>query len=101
MAAYIISEIALDDLNNIWIYTAENWSVEQANRYYNLIMDEIEFVVVNFETMIDFGNVKKDYRYSKVNSHLVFCKKNENTEIEVVRILHEKMDIKNRINDFQ
>ena len=101
MAEYIISEIALDDLNNIWNYTAENWSVEQANRYYNLIVDEIEFVVENFETMKDFGNVRKDYRFSKVKSHLVFCKKNENTEIEVVRILHEKMDIKNRINDFQ
>lgn len=31
---YIVSEKALDDLNTIWIYTAENWSVEQANRYY-------------------------------------------------------------------
>ena len=63
MAEYIISEKALDDLNNIWIYTAENWSVEQANRYYNLIMDEIEFVAVNFETTKDFGNIRKDYRY--------------------------------------
>ena len=39
MTEYIISEKALDDLNTIWIYTAENWSIEQANRYYNLIMD--------------------------------------------------------------
>jgi toxin ParE1/3/4 len=36
MADYIISEKALEDLNNIWIYTAENWSVEQANRYYKI-----------------------------------------------------------------
>ncbi len=57
MAEYIISEKALDNLNNIWIYTAENWSVEQANRYYNLIMDEIEFVAENFETTKDFGNI--------------------------------------------
>ena len=59
MAEYIISEKALDDLNNIWIYTAENWSVEQANRYYNLIMDEIEFVAENFETTKDFGKIPK------------------------------------------
>ena len=63
MAEYIISEKALDDLNNIWIYTAENWSVEQANRYYNLIMDEIEYVAENFETTKDFGSIRKDYRY--------------------------------------
>ncbi len=99
MAEYIISEKALDDLNNIWIHTAENWSVEQANRYYNLVVDEIEFVSENFETTKDFGSIRKDYRYSKVKSHLIFFKKIENTKIEIVRILHEKMDVKNRIND--
>jgi toxin ParE1/3/4 len=99
MAVYIISEKALDDLNTIWIYTAENWSVAQANRYYNLIIDEIEFVAENFETTKDFGSIRKDYRYSKVKSHMIFCKLLENKEMEVVRILHEKMDIKNRITD--
>jgi toxin ParE1/3/4 len=94
MAQYIISEKALDDLNKIWIYTAENWSVEQANRYYNLIMDEIEFALENFDSLKDFGSVRKDYRYSKVKSHLVFCKRTENTEMEVIRILHERMDLK-------
>lgn len=99
MAAYIISEKALDDLNTIWIYTAENWSVAQANRYYNLIIDEIEFVAENFETTKDFGSIRKDYRYSKVKSHMIFCKLLENKEMEVVRILHEKMFIKYRIAD--
>jgi toxin ParE1/3/4 len=98
MAEYIISEKALEDLNNIWLYTAENWSVKQANKYYNLILDEIEYVSENFETTQDFGNVRKNYKYSKVKSHMVFYKKAENTKMEIVRILHEKMDIKNRIN---
>ena len=99
MAEYIISEKALEDLNNIWIYTAENWSVEQANRYYNLIVDEIEYVSVNFDETTDFSNIRKNYKFSKVKSHLVFYKKTKNTEMEVVRILHERMDLKNRIND--
>ncbi|SHG04425.1 toxin ParE1/3/4 [Flavobacterium segetis] len=99
MAEYIISEKALEDLNNIWNYTAENWSLEQANRYYNLIVDEIEYVSENFEATKDFGYIRKNYKFSKVKSHLVFYKKTKNTEIEVVRILHERMDIKNRIND--
>ena len=99
MAEYIISEKALEDLKNIWIYTAENWSVEQANRYYNLIVDEIEYVSENFEVAKNFEDVRKNYKYSKVKSHLVFYKKTLNTEMEVVRILHERMDTKNRIND--
>ncbi|MGV1011313.1 MAG: type II toxin-antitoxin system RelE/ParE family toxin [Flavobacterium sp.] len=97
MSKYSISEKALEDINAIWNYTAERWSTEQANRYYNLILDEIEFIAANFETAIDFGSFRKDYRYSKVKSHLVFFKKTKNNEIEVVRVLHERMDIKNRL----
>ena len=59
MAEYIISEKALEDINNIWIYTAENWSVEQADRYYNLIIDEIEYIVNNFEMARDFGKIRE------------------------------------------
>jgi toxin ParE1/3/4 len=62
-------------------------------------MDEIEFVADNLETTKDFGDIRKDYRYSKVKSHLIFCKRVGDTEMEVVRILHERMELKNRIND--
>ena len=97
MSKYSISEKALEDINAIWNYTAEKWSTQQANRYYNLILDEIEFVAANFETAKDFETIRKDYRYSKVKSHLVFFKKTKNNEIEVVRVLHERMDIKNKL----
>ncbi|PJJ07558.1 toxin ParE1/3/4 [Flavobacterium sp. 1] len=97
MPKYIISEKALEDINNIWIYTAENWSVEQADRYYNLIIDEIEYIVDNLDMAHDFGKVRKSYRYSKVKSHLIFFKKDKTNEIEVVRVLHERMDIENRL----
>ena len=97
MSAYIISEKALEDINNIWIYTAENWSIEQADRYYNLIIDEIEYIVRNLDMAPDFGKIRKSYRYSKVKSHLIFFKKDETDEIEVVRVLQERMDIENRL----
>ena len=97
MSEYIINEKALEDINNIWIYTAENWSVGQADRYYNLIYDEIEYIVGNFEMARDFGKIRKSYKYSKVKSHLIFFKKDKNNEIEVVRVLHERMDVENRL----
>ena len=99
MPEYIISEKALEDINNIWIYTAENWSIEQADRYYNLIIDEIEYIVKNLDMAYDFGKIRKSYRYSKVKSHLIFFKKDKINEIEVVRVLHERMDIENRLAD--
>lgn len=99
MSEYIISEKAIEDINNIWIYTAENWSVEQADRYYNLIIDEIEYIVINLDMASDFGKIRKSYRYSKVKSHLIFFKKNKTDEIEVVRVLHERMNIENRLEE--
>ena len=99
MSEYIISEKALEDINNIWIYTAENWSFEQADRYYNAIIDEIEFIVQKFELASDFGKIRKSYKYSKVKSHLIFFKKNISNEIEVVRVLHERMAIEHRLNE--
>ena len=94
---YKISEEAIADLNTIWLYTFENWSKMQADRYYNLLVDEIKFVSENFEYGKDFKSVRKGYRYIKVKSHLIFYKKNKEDVVEIVRILHEKMDIRNRI----
>ncbi len=99
MSKYIISEKAIDDINNIWIYTAETWSTEQADRYYNLILDEIEFITKNYNQAKDFSKIRICYRYSKIKSHLIFFKEINDQEIEVVRVLHEKMDIENRLND--
>lgn len=99
MPKYILTKKALEDIDKIWIYTAENWSQEQADRYYNLLLDEIEYIVTNFEMASDFGKIRKSYKYSKVKSHLIFFKKDKNNEIEVVRVLHERMDIENRLTE--
>ena len=97
MSVYVISEKAVEDINNIWIYPVENWSVAQADRYYNLIYDEIKYIVNNFDMARDFGEIRKSYKCSKVKSHLIFFKKDKMNEIEVVRVLHEKMDVESRL----
>ena len=42
-----ISELALEDLDNIWEYTVEEWSIEQANKYYNEIFSAIGKICEN------------------------------------------------------
>jgi toxin ParE1/3/4 len=96
---YTLTRKALADINEIWVYTAENWSIEQADRYYNLIIDEIEYIAGNFEMARNFSNVRKGYRASKVKSHLVFFRELAGGGVEVVRVLHERMDIEARLDD--
>ena len=43
---YRINETAFTDLEKIWLYTLNKWSLKQADRYYNQIINEIE--VINF-----------------------------------------------------
>lgn len=94
---YLISEKAKQDIENIWLYTYENWSLEQADRYYNQILDEIEFVAKNFESGKPVDHIKKGYRASLVKSHIIFYKKSISNIVEIIRVLHQKMDIENRI----
>ena len=98
--SYRISVRASKDIENIWLYTFENWSQEQADRYINLIFDEIEYLFQNANSGKDFSYVRKDYRCSKVKSHLIFYKKTEKqNEIEIIRILHQRMDVENKLSE--
>lgn len=96
--AYVISKKAVSDLEEIWLYTVEKWSLALADRYYKLIFDEIDFICRNSNAGKSMEHVRKGYRASKVKSHLIFYRVFNNT-IEVIRILHERMDIENRLND--
>jgi toxin ParE1/3/4 len=94
---YRISKITLEDIDKIWLYTLENWSLNQANHYYRLIYQEIDFIVEDFEGGKDIGKIKSGYRQTKVKSHLVIYKKAEDGVIEIVRILHQMMNIPNKL----
>ena len=97
---YIISHQANQDLENIWLYTFENWSVEQADRYSELIMDEIEYISTNPDSGIDFSSIRKGYYRSRIKSHFIFYRINKkNNVVEIIRILHQRMDIENRLKE--
>ncbi len=94
---YRISKQAIDDLNDIWIYTFDKWSKKQADRYYNLIIEEIEFISDNYMNGKSVEDTRKNYRVAKIKSHLIFYRKVEDDIVEIVRILNQRMDIKKRL----
>jgi toxin ParE1/3/4 len=95
--SFKISAKAAEDIRNIWLYTLEHWSKEQADRYVNLIFDEIEYLAANPFSGKDKSHIRKNYRCAKVKSHLVFYKINDENNIEIIRVLHQRMDIENRL----
>ncbi len=94
---YRISHTAILDLEEIWLYTFERWSKEQADIYYKSIIAEIEHVAEDFEKGKSITQIRAGYRSSKVNSHVVFYRKNDDDLVEIIRVLHEKMDWKRHV----
>jgi len=94
---YLISKKAVGDIEDIWSSTLKKWSIEQADRYYELIINEIIFTADNYMTGKSIAHIRNGYRVTKIKSHLIFYKKAENDMIEVIRILHQRMDIKSRL----
>ena len=95
---YIISKKAVIDLEEIWVFTVDKWSVAQADRYYLLIIDEIKFICKNITCGKSIDNIRKGYRATKVKSHLIFYRVVNDT-VEIIRLLHERMDIEKRLDD--
>ncbi|QHI36671.1 Toxin ParE1 [Kordia antarctica] len=94
---YRISKQAINDLNAIWMHTLHKWSKKQADRYYSLIIEEITFIADNFSIGKSATQTRKNYRVTKVKSHLIFYKKTDDDIVEIVRVLHQRMDIKKRL----
>ncbi|WP_298146304.1 type II toxin-antitoxin system RelE/ParE family toxin [Flavobacterium sp.] len=92
-----ISAKALEDIDKIWLYTLENWSLNQANHYYRLIYLEIEYIVEDFEGGNDIGNIELGYRQFRIKSHLIIYRKAEDGVVEIVRVLHQMMEIRNQL----
>lgn len=96
---YNLSIEAENDLQNIWLYTLENWSREQADRYVDLILDEIEYLCVNPYSGTDYNHLRKGYYKSKIKSHFIFYKVNDSMNvIQIVRVLHQMMDIESQLD---
>lgn len=95
---YKISNEAEKDLEKIWLYTYDQWSLEQADRYLNLIFDEIEYLSENPKSGKDCSEIRKGYFRSKVKSHFIFYRLDEKKdELDVIRILHQQMDIERKL----
>ena len=94
---YRISAAAINDLEQIWEYTFHKWSMDQADRYYGLIINEIEFLSTNVFAGKPADYIRKGYRSAMVKSHLIFYRVADDQKIEVIRILYQSMDIDERM----
>ncbi len=97
MTKFKFSNESVKDLEEIWSYTKQTWSIEHADRYYNLIIDEVEFIALNPHLGRSIDYIKEGYKSTKVKSHVIYYKQIEDETIIIVRILHQRMDSESRM----
>jgi toxin ParE1/3/4 len=99
MAKYELTNEAVADLNGIWEYTLENWSENQADRYYDMLLDVCQDIADNPGVGKNYNGITSDLFGLKANRHIIFYRKSNVNPIEITRILHERMDLKKRITE--
>jgi len=99
MAKYKLTNKAVDDLTNIWNYTLEKWSEKQADKYYNMLVDNFNEIEQNPRLGKNYSEIIDNILGLRVGRHIIFYRRILDNEIEITRILHEQMDLKNRIKE--
>lgn len=99
MAKYFLTNKAVDDLSNIWGYTYEAWSEYQADKYYELLIDFCRKISENPKLGKFYPEIDGNLLGYKASHHIIFYIVQKPAEIEIVRILHERMDLKNRLQE--
>ncbi len=80
------------DLDGIWDYTVQTWGYEQAEHYVRTLSRAFELLVEKPELGRLYDEVYKGLRVYPSGRHLIFYFATDDG-IEVVRVLHERMDI--------
>ncbi len=99
MSKYVLTNRAVKDLKGIWNYTFDTWSENQADKYYNQILNYCDRLSRKPEQGKEYYNLLKGLRGSKINKHIIFYREISDSKIEIERILHERMDLKSRFGE--
>lgn len=97
MAKFLLTNKAVKDLSNIWNYTLNHWSEKQADKYYNMLIDNCKLIVDRPNIGKKYDNILNQLLGHKIGRHIIFYKIQNNKDILIIRFLHEQMDLKNKI----
>jgi toxin ParE1/3/4 len=97
MAKFLLTNKAVEDLSQIWDYTYEVWTENQADKYYESLIEACQEISDNPSIGKSYYEIKSEIFGFRIGKHIIFYMIINQNEIEVVRILHEAMDLKNRL----
>jgi toxin ParE1/3/4 len=92
VSRYLLSPAAQADLEQIWDYTHDQWGIEQ-EAYLRELQSAIERAAANPQIGRACDEVRAGYRKLAAGSHTLFYRVSAEGVIDVVRVLHQRMDV--------
>lgn len=100
MAKLRFTRKAVEDLTGIWNYTANAWSESQADEYYGMLIAACRRIAENPPTAgRRYDEVAEGLFGVKAGRHILFYRSQDPDGVLIIRILHERMDLKARIGE--
>jgi toxin ParE1/3/4 len=98
MQKLLFSPAALDDLDGIYHYTFETWGLGQAETYLRELHKTCNDLALGKFKGRDVDFIRRGYFKKHYGSHFVFYKFPNPKTLEVIRILHQRMDIESHLS---
>ncbi|MBN8665025.1 MAG: type II toxin-antitoxin system RelE/ParE family toxin [Chitinophagales bacterium] len=99
MGSYSLTNKAVQDLSSIWEYTVDTWSERQADKYYFMLLDSCQDIADGKVLGKNYPEISAEIVGFKAGQHILFYRKLSPGKVEIARILHAQMDLKNRIQE--
>ena len=93
MREFRLTPAAERDLEDIWEYTAVTWSLAQAERYTDMLLETCQELADDPVSLrsTPCDHIRRGYRRCQMERHFVYFRPTE-YGAAIVRILHDRMD---------
>ena len=97
MPQFRIKAAAKADLKGIAKFTEHTWGRDKRNSYLTEIDQAFHRLINNTELGTACDHIRSGYRILPVGSHLIFYKIGAGNAIEIIRVLHKRMNVSSRL----
>lgn len=97
MTGFTLSPRARTDLDDIWDYTARHWGSDQADRYVRQVVAMCTDLAAGRKQGRNAEAIRTGYFMCAAGSHILFYRFGRAGMIEVMRILHQQMDVERHL----
>lgn len=93
MGIFRLTKKAKSDLTSIAAYTQRKWGREQRRAYLKQFDDAFFLLAETPSAGVNCDAIRSGYRKFPHTSHIVFYRIIDDYKIEIVRVLHKRMDV--------